>query len=115
MRPVSKDRKPTWTSKVEEALRLADDFMGSAELQAKLGANANQINAALWWLRRCGVVESVESMGRLHWFYKGHETDPRIRIVEERRPEDKPRKARVRRNGGGSVSPLRLNDKGESQ
>lgn len=106
MKPAAKDRKPTWTSKVEEVLRLADDFLAAKEIQAKLEARRNQIFAALWHLRDCKVIDSVESGGKLYWFYKGHEEDPRCRIIEERCPEDKPRKTRrVRVQPGGHVFP----------
>lgn len=106
MKPAAKDRKPTRTSRMEETLRLADDFLSAKEIQAKLEAKKNQVFAALWHLRDCKVVDSIESGGKLFWFYKGHEEDPRCRTVEERRPEDKPRKTRrVRVQPGGQVSP----------
>lgn len=89
-------KAPTWTSLVEEALRKADDFMGAEALRAATGANPHQLSAALHHLHKRRAVDSVESNGRLWWFATP-ETDTRLRVVEERRPEDPGTRRRRRR------------------
>lgn len=85
---------PTITSRVEDALRVADDFVPTATLLAKLNVKPSQLNAALWWLQKVGAVEAVtDSSGALHWFATPS-TDRRSRVVEERKLEDEPRRAR---------------------
>ena len=89
--------EPTWVSRVEDALRAADDFLPLGELMQLTGASYNRATAALHHLRRCHAADSVESGGRLYWFATPH-TDTRARHVELRRPEDpgtrRPRGAR---------------------
>ena len=85
-------KRPTWAYLVEEALRVADDFISVPSLRALTGANANQLSAALHHLQKCKTVDAVVAQDSLYWFYTGE--DPRCRHIEERTPEDKPRRAR---------------------
>jgi hypothetical protein len=79
---------PTTTSLVEEAIRLADDFVSMDTLITKTGRTLNQVSAALWHLRNVKVIDSLESGGKLWWFYNNQ--DQRSRVLEERIPEDGP-------------------------
>jgi hypothetical protein len=85
-------KRPTWTHLVEEALRVADDFISAKGLVERTGGNSNQIHAALWHLQRHRVVDSVEGPEGLFWFLRGE--DLREREVGERTVEDKPRRQR---------------------
>jgi hypothetical protein len=76
------DRKPTWTSKVERALRDADDFLSFAQLLELTGASPNQLGATLFHLQKRRVVEAVEGAGHLWWFLTGEDT--RTSVVTER-------------------------------
>jgi hypothetical protein len=89
-RPLAK--RPTWTHLVEEALRVADDFLSTKGLVERTGGSTNQVHAALWHLQRHRVVDSVAGPEGLFWFLRGE--DLREREVGERTPEDKPRRAR---------------------
>jgi len=79
--------EPTWTSRVEEALRTADDFMSFADLVQATGCTYNRLAAALHHLRRYRAIDSIESGGRLYWSTTP-DTDTRCRHVEMRRPEE---------------------------
>jgi hypothetical protein len=88
--PLARSRntpEPTWVSRVEDALRAADDFMSFAELAAATSANTNRLTAALHHLRKYRAVDSIDSGGRLYWFATPN-TDTRCRRVELRRPEE---------------------------
>lgn len=79
-------KQATWTSRVHDALRAADDFRSFEQLLAATGANRNQLSAALFHLHKRKVVESIESGGKLWWFITGD--DDRLVIVEQRTPEE---------------------------
>jgi len=85
-------KRPTWTHLVTEALRTADDFLGMEALKAATQGNIGQVSAALHHLQKCKVVGSVEGPEGLFWFYRGEDT--RSRELDERVPEDKPRRPR---------------------
>jgi hypothetical protein len=55
--------------------------------------NVNQCSASLHHLQKYRAAQSMESDGHL-WWYATPETDRRGFVVEERVPEDKPRRAR---------------------
>lgn len=88
-------KRPTWAYLVEDALRKADDFMSLDQLLAATGARRNQLSAALCHLQKCQTADAVLAQGKLYWFYAGGDT--RCRHVEERTPEDKPRRTRKTR------------------
>lgn len=79
--------EPTWVSRVEDALRTADDFLSLTEVMARSGATHNRATAALHSLRGYRAVDSVESGGRLYWFATPGD-DARCRHVATRRPEE---------------------------
>ena len=85
-------KRPTWTHLVTEALRTADDFLSMEALKAATGGNTGQVTAALFHLQKCRVVDSVGGPEGLFWFYRGE--DIRSRELDERVPEDKPRRQR---------------------
>ncbi len=92
MRKSSLPKRPTWTHLVEEALRVADDFLPLEALVKATGGTLNQVTAALHHLQNYRVVDCVASPTGLHWFFRGE--DSRCRSLEERTPEEKPRKVR---------------------
>lgn len=87
---------PTTTSLVEEALRLADDFMSYPMLLQASGRSTSQVGAALSHLRKHKAVDSVLVEGR-PWWFATPETDTRSHTREEMIPEDKPRRMTGRR------------------
>lgn len=89
------DMQPTWTFKVEKALKEADDFMSFEQLRAVTGATHNQMTATLHHLKKSRVVDALEGDGRLWWFLTGE--DKRTTKVEERTPEPKGNRHRASR------------------
>lgn len=75
---------------------LADDFLTLRMLVAKTGMTTNQVSASLSHLRSYHVVDVIETEGGLWWFLTP-DTDTRSRVVEERTPEDSPRRPRRRK------------------
>lgn len=99
------DRRPTWVSLTENVLRASDDFMTVAQLCKATGGTPNQISSALHHLQKHLVAEAVTGQGsRLHWFYHG-EADDRACTVDERVPEDRPRRARRKDVVAGPKAP----------
>lgn len=90
---TKKMKQPTATTLVLEALIRADDFRTSRQLQAELQLDTNHVSAALCHLAKHKAVEFVEADSSLWWFATP-ETDTRSRVVDERAPEDRPRKPR---------------------
>jgi hypothetical protein len=85
---------------VFERLKRADDFMTVAQLQAAEPAETyNRIQAALHHLRNYRAVECMESDGQL-WWYATPDNDTRSKTVDERTPEQNPRRARKPRIKG---------------
>lgn len=95
-------RIATWTSVTEDTLRIMDDFLSMQQIVALTGGASNQISAALYSLKMYLVVDCVISEGQLFWFLTG--LDTRVRVVEERTPEDKPRKTRRRKAASPELS-----------
>lgn len=87
----AKHKEPTKCSLVEEALRRADDFLTCQQVAALAGVTTHQAGSSLIHLRNRKAAESVESQGKLFWMATP-QSDDRVRVVEERRPEEKPRK-----------------------
>jgi hypothetical protein len=92
---VKRGTIPTWTSRVEALFRKTDDFLSTADIKREIpDISLNQLGAAIHHLQKHGLLESVQGpKGCLHWFWTGA-PDPRTRTIEERRPEDKPRRTR---------------------
>lgn len=93
---MKKFKQPTWTSLVEEVLREADDFLSRKMLMARIhGMNGNQLDAALFSLRKYRVIDVViQPDGEGWWFALPLEDDQRSRHLMERTPETKRRKTR---------------------
>lgn len=89
------DREPTYVSKVEEVLRIMDDFVMLEDVAELAKITNNQAMSSLTHLKNYKVVDCVEAKGRLHWFYTP-ESDTRQKIFPEWKHEDKPRKKRAR-------------------
>jgi hypothetical protein len=88
------DPRPTHTKLVLEALSAwPDDFATVAELMAATGSARNQTSAALHHLRKRHAVDVVIQQGTGYW-YATPGYDDRTRHVDERTPEDRPRRTR---------------------
>jgi len=87
MRKLNRDKQPTWTCRVMELLTKTDDFMTARQIRVAIGANENQVSAALIHLRRRHAVDCVEQDNAL-WWYATPETDDRVKRVDERVPEE---------------------------
>lgn len=89
-------RMPTWTSLVEEVLRQTDDFMNRQMLLVRVsGMTGNQLDAALYHLRKYRVVDVIiQPDGEGWWFALPPDLDTRMRHVLERKPEVRRRKIR---------------------
>lgn len=82
----------TWTCRVLDVLTRADDFMNVSDLLHALpDANYNQVTAALFHLRNRRAVEVVISDRGIGWWMATPWSDNRMRRVDERTPETKPR------------------------
>lgn len=94
-RPSRRDKRPTYTHLVLEALvHWPSDFAALRQLVQATGANVHQVSAALHHLRKRRAVDVViESNGDGFW-YATPEEDDRLRTLEERTPEERPRKPR---------------------
>jgi len=86
---------PTWTSRVEALFRRTDDFLSTADIKREIpDIKFNQLGGALCHFQKLGLIESVQGpKGCLFWFWTGA-PDPRVRVVEERTPESRPRRTR---------------------
>ena len=90
------NRELTHVFRVEEALKILDDFVRVTDLRDLLKLTHNQVNAALRHLRNHKAAEALEVDGRLWWMHTPN-TDDRIKHVDERTPEKGPRKPRAGR------------------
>lgn len=89
-------RQTTTTTLVMDHLRRVDDFVTARQLQAATGRNCNQVSAALHQLHVHRAVDCVASDRQLWWFATP-DSDTRIRTVDEKAVEDKPRRPRKAR------------------
>lgn len=94
---TKKEKQPPCVLKVEQALIARDDFTTCAQLAEITKLTRNQVTASLHHLKKHSVVESMESDGSL-WWYMTPGLDTRVRHIDERTPEEKPRAPRVRRS-----------------
>lgn len=93
---------PTWTTLVLEALVRADDLMTAEQLRlalwaAGLKATSNRVSAALHHLHGHKAVDFVEADAHLWWFATP-EDDTRLRVIQEKAPEFRPRRRRRKRH-----------------
>ncbi len=94
---TKKDKQTPCVLKVEQALAARDDFTLLSTLVEMTKLTANQVGASLHHLKKYQVIDCMESDGRL-WWYPTPGQDLRVRHLEERAPEEKPRAPRVRRS-----------------
>jgi hypothetical protein len=95
-------KEPTATGLVFDALRAADDFLTLPALRVATGLDTNHVSAALCHLRKYRAVAAIAE-GSL-WWYATPEDDTRLRRVEERTPERRPRSPRRRRAAARAVA-----------
>lgn len=86
-------KKPTCVSLVEAELSRIDDFATTKILVTATGLSANQVHASLHHLQKYKAADCVADHDKLWWFLTPA-TDTRVKKVEERRPEDQPRRSR---------------------
>jgi hypothetical protein len=90
---IRRRKEPTFVHRIFEHLRKCDDFRTARQLQSELNIGSNRVSAALHALRRYDAVVAMDSDGQL-WWYATPLTDTRIKTVDERAPELKPRRQR---------------------
>lgn len=96
-------KAPAITFLVQEALRVADEFLTFEEIRYTTQCTPNQVSAALYHLCKFKVVEALPQEEEVYYFLTGE--DNRHRYLELRAKEEQPRnrrKANVRK-----VSPPR--------
>lgn len=89
----SKDRRekrPTYTSLVEEAMRQWGEPVAANDLATLLGASKNVVSATLIHLASVGVARRVDGPRTQVWALTGN--DLRTAVIEERAVETEPRK-----------------------
>jgi len=93
-----KFRQSTTTSIVLEWLRARDDFATRTLIVHHTKCQADAVNAALHWLRKCRAVDViVEPDGRGWWYAMPEECDTRIRVHKERVVEEKRKSRQAKR------------------
>ena len=90
---MTKVKMTTTTTLVMEALQRADDFLTVHQLCQVTGRSNNRVTAALHSLKGYQAIEAMDVGGRLYW-YATPKADTRVRTVEEKVEEVKPRKSR---------------------
>lgn len=90
---MTKHTEVTSTTLVFEALVASEDFLNVRTLMVKTGRINNQVTAALSSLHKYKAVDFIHDASGTWWFATP-DTDTRIYRVEERIPENKPRKKR---------------------
>lgn len=94
------DKAPTLTSKVQKLLEEADDFLTAQAICAATGLTLHQCAMTLTHLKMHRVVDCCDNAGTLYWF--ANYDDNRVKVVNERKPEDGPR---MRRRGRKTNDP----------
>lgn len=89
-------KQPTLTHKVQRLLEDADDFLTAKAICAATGITTHQCAMTLTHLKMHRVVDCVDNAGTLYWF--ANYDDNRSKVVEERKPEDGPRRRSRKRN-----------------
>ncbi len=94
---AAKQKQETTTALVVRALAATDDFMDYAMLKKATGRSGSQLSAACWSLKVHRVIDvEVNADGKAWWYLRPAEDDIRIRHLDERAPEIKPRKRKSR-------------------
>lgn len=83
---------PAITFLVQEALRVADEFLTLEELCFTIKRSPNQVSAALYHLCKFKVVEAVSQDDELYYYLTGE--DNRSRYLELRSKEEHSRNRR---------------------
>ena len=98
---MKRQKEPTWTALVLEALRASDDFMDYAALCKTTGGHSTQVSAACFSLREYRAIGvEITPDGKAWWYARPPEDDARLWHWDERTPESKPRKLRKYRRKG---------------
>jgi len=91
---MRRNKQPTHTSKVMQYLTRPEvEFATVNEISAAVGSTTAQVNSALHALRHYLAVDVVVQQG-VGWWFACPGDDTRTKIVEERTPEDGPRRRR---------------------
>lgn len=85
-------KEPPITLRVQEALTWADDLLTLEDVIFLTGCSVNQVCAALCHLHKHRVIDSLDQEGKAYYYLTGE--DQRLRHLELRTPEDRPRKQR---------------------
>lgn len=97
---MRKLKEQTCTSKVMEALQARDDFMTKRHIAEATGLDNHRTTSCLHHLRKYKAVDfMVEDNGTSWWYVLPQECDTRLAVHEERTPESKPRKRRIKKGG----------------
>lgn len=93
-------KKPAATWQVQQAMAQLDDFITMPQIRLLTGLSSNLASAALYHLKKYGVVDTVVSEGQLWWFLTGQDLRSHVKeeVVVEEKPR-KPRRSRKLRNG----------------
>ncbi len=95
-------RHATYTSLVQECLKERNDFMSYSEIfdyvkKTRSEVKLANISAACFHLKKHKVIDFViDCDGEVFWFFTP-ETDDRLRTINERVQESRPRKRRMGR------------------
>ena len=90
-----KEQVPTHTSKVSQALaECEEDFLSIRMLVERTGSTYNQVNAALFSMRKMGAVDVVVEDDGEGWWFITPADDTRTKTVDLRTPEEQPRSKR---------------------
>jgi Fe2+ or Zn2+ uptake regulation protein len=75
-------KRTTTTRKIQDILQLRNDFMTARQIMEAIKEPSNRTYAALHWLQKARVIQSMASDGQL-WFYLTLEEDRRTCTVDE--------------------------------
>lgn len=79
---MQRAKHPTYVSIVFELLKLRDDFLTKAMIQADTRLEATLVNRSLTHLRSHRAVDAITVDGVLWWYATPH-TDTRLKVVKE--------------------------------
>ncbi len=98
------NKEPTRTSLVLEALSAMDDLVTVKQLRAAtFGLTAHDVINSLCYLRKIKAVDCLSEGGEL-WWMATVINDQRIRKIEERTPESKPRRKPKKREKNNTTT-----------
>ena len=94
---LKRGKETTATKLVMDYLRRVDDMVRARTIADATQCDVHKVNSALWSLHNYKCVELVESQGSVYWFALPETMDQRVRTVDERTPEGKPRRKRMKK------------------